>query len=106
MTGLDAAKLVDAASDALVKVLGASGPFYRPGENSAAWIYALDPTAPLGFRMFAAQKASNVGVPEPGLSPIPVAPIAPVAPMPQPAPIPVTPIQVPPAATAIPAPTL
>ncbi len=99
MTGLEAAKAVDIASDALVKVLRASGPLNRPSNNGSVWVYALDPTAPLGFRMFAAQLASAVGTEDPGMSPIPVQPIAPVAPMPQPAPIPVQPVLVPPTNT-------
>jgi hypothetical protein len=95
MTGLEAAKAVDVAADALVKVLRASGPINRPSDDGSVWVYALDPTAPLGFRMFAAVRASSVGIAEPDRGPVPVAPIAPVAPMPQPPPIVVPPIPVP-----------
>lgn len=95
MTGLEAAKAVDVAADALVKVLRASGPINRPSNDGSVWVYALDPTAPLGFRMFGAVLAGSVGIMDADKGRVPVAPIAPVAPMPQPAPIVVPPIQIP-----------
>jgi hypothetical protein len=102
MTGLEAAKAVDAASLALVKILKASGPINRPGENGGVWVYALDPDAPLGFRIFSALLAGNVGVADPDKGPVPLLPIAPVAPMPQPPPMVVPPIQIPtPTPTAV-----
>lgn len=85
-TGLDLAKAVDTATDALAKFLRANGPLYRPSDSGNVWIYAADLKSPFGFTMFSAGLASSVSTPDDDGVAAPV-PLTPIAPMPMPPPM-------------------